>query len=382
MPATIISKAQLEAMMPPVDDPPIALAKEAIVLLEQRMKTEFGVRPQFGAELEFATQSRIKMPLKIKRPENIKSARRPIASIQQTKHKRDPVFPNSPVVAYTYIELCADSGWGTWEVLLTHQPVRGDGTVRPSGGLEIARAIEALKFQLCHPKSGYKNGWRSVAVTKWQDFLEKADSKAVIQGSISDYTTLGLHLNGNLVDIQNGVSLSMGDGNYLQYLLHGLKQQFVESHYLLGTSDPSIQRMHSRAYNLSFLNGCNRYIENTLPHADSNPYYVAMLELAGIYRGLYAHRAGAQQADSALEANESSKKKECDNRATATAKTLKSQFEQSHLLRDTLNDLRTGLGDEFYAAIEKLPPGKEQSAVAKMHAMRGELPHTSQRIRY
>ena len=384
MPATIISKAELAAIVPPVDDPPIALAKEAIGLLEQRMNDEFKVRPQMGAELEFATQSphEIKIPIftyrTIKKP-NVNA----IPAI--LRDKVTPPFPHSRTAAYVYREMSHDKDWKKWEVVSSHQPVDNDNNIRPSGGLEIARSVEALQYQLCHPRSGKKNGHRTAAIKHWQTFLAQPDSKIVIQGSVGRHTTCGLHINASL-DTGEPV-WQYSEDTSLASALEQSRSVFSDSLYLLGVSPEAMKRWELRnSYPITWRvrESCkpSRYIENQLPHADSNSYYVAMLTDVALYLGLREHdRNAAKTIDEYITMADKWKTVYPANRGNDTPDDLKQQFEESNLLRNTLNQLRVGLGDEFFAAIEKFSPGTEQSATAKMHAARGESPHTSERIR-
>ena len=94
------------------------------------------------------------------------------------------------------------------------------------------------------------------------------------------------------------------------------------------------------------------YLENKIAGASSNPYYAVMLNLAGIYTGLSAQETIEQRHSSQDYANLSSAE-------------LTEAFQNGHKLRDVLNELEPGLGQRFYAAIDKCPPGQEKTAQEK-----------------
>ncbi len=354
----------------PPDDEPVALAKHAIKLLEQRIGHDYGATILMGAEQEFSLFTDIVNDGKTNPygMDDMKAnAHGGRASIARAPHLRDRYFPESRRINRTYREQAYGNHWHKFEVVLSHVPSNEDGSAAARSPSILARSIEALRGQL--KSTDFSHYGMNIQVPPSKDGSESAYFDPAI-----DNVTNGFNLNISLLD-SDGKSM-FHDPAGMEDRQHGIQGQCMraigamhdENLYLLGNDASSIRRWSNRfgfhaprvPYTSQVVPRENKtrgdeptaYLENKIASASSNPYYAVMLNLAGIYAGLGAHETTEQRYSSLDYANLSSTE-------------LNDAFHSGQKLRDVLNELESGLGNRFYEAISKCPPGQEKTAQQK-----------------
>lgn len=355
------------------DDEPVALAKHAIRVLEEKLASQFNVKPVMGAELEFGILPRgddTFLGILGKEQTVIHNGIDDIyaPSVTRVHLERDNWFPDSHRVAYSYRESPQPHTlWQQAEVVISHQPTRG------ADSLSLARTIEAMRHHLRTLPRGYKPGSSMTFdglqhYAKWKPLHRTIGDTIRFDASIAGANIHnGMHLNCSFIDSRTGETC-LDDDRTQRHCMNGISAMCEENLYLLGSSYPALERFMN-----NFGRGANTqhhlckakhqalasYVENRIPPADANPYYAVMLQLAGMYRTL-------QQQD-----------RDADPQArvsTAYEKLSPALLYQRHtkgtLLRDTLNRVEPGLGEKFMSGIVRHPPGQERTAQQKLHAER------------
>lgn len=354
----------------PHDDEPIALAKHAIKLLEEHIKRDYGATVLMGAEQEFSAFTDTVNDGK-SNPygmDDMKAnAYGGTASIARALYLRDKHFPNSRRVNRTYREQAYNNNWHKFEVVLSHIPANADGSEAPRSPSILARSVEALRSQL--KRTDLKHHGISAKVP-----LGKDGSQSVYFDPSIDNVTNGFNLNISLLDSDGKSMFNKPSGvadphsGIQGKCMREISAIHDENLYLLGHDTSSIRRwsnrfgFHSPRVPITFqvvprenkTRGTDSasYLENKIASASSNPYYAVMLNLAGIYSGLNAQETTPQRYSAQDYANLSSTK-------------LKQTFQNGTKLRDVLNQLEPGLGERFYEAVKKCPPGQEKTAQEK-----------------
>lgn len=370
-----------------IADDPVALAAHAIRLLDKKLADDYGVRLRMGAELEFLAHTKDK-----ERPPTAKEFGVPespqkypqtwLPSIMKSdepapgKAAKDNWFPDSRRVAHSYKEKMVTTtlnGIGKFEVVLTHRPMQEDGTPINRSSLGLVREIEGLKRQIISPAAGYKPGHQpnGTRARRWQQFhrdtIDRIQMDAYDIDDMGKSITCGLHLNSSLEDIATGENLQA----YLKFPKIGRSLQpiFHEGLYLLLPNHEGWERIFKRNIDQSqpgtsiisqiVPHDIHHYTENKVPAIDSNTHYAVMLQLLGTYHGLKTQNF-ARDADGYVTINDAEHPPLVRIRDFPHTRQL---FQQGTIIRDRLNDLETGLGDRFCAAIAHTPPGRESSAL-------------------
>jgi hypothetical protein len=383
------------------DDPPVALAKRAITLLEAKIREEFDLQLPIGVELEFGVLASPRggngpVTDDYGIPDALGKVTNHTASAYRHAKNRDAWFPESRRVAYSYREESQDDRWDMMEVVLTHEPRGADGARLPIDALATARNVEALRHQLHRPASGYmprKPGSGTppaqLGVRYWQqhrrDAVDILSTDAVIPGT---FNTHGMHLNMSLVDAttQENIMLrsALNAETVTNMLRQGIGTMQMENLWLLCPHNPSLQRQAMRMDALSDVmgrvknkRGQKDYVENSLPGADCNPYYAVMLQLAGTYLALkeaqfgYDYAAQKHVLGNPHYAHDLKAPRPGDKQVRElTIGDLQTHFQEGTQLRNVLNRCEAGLGDAFHEAIGKIPPGKEKTGLDRLHEQR------------
>ncbi|PZP86357.1 MAG: hypothetical protein DI582_03180 [Azospirillum brasilense] len=406
------------------DDEPVALAKHAIVLLEQHLAQRYGVYWEGGAEVEFT--ARVRPGLDHAR---MRFGTRDSAAVKQhgtgasaSKHPfhKDAWFPDSRYVTYGYREYGGYGPHAMLEAVLTHEPAGADGTPLPHHGMQLARNIEALRYQLRSPAPGYKNTpvqapnpvqyhlteatrqaqalWHTLLPTagappaenphragRWQAFhrtrlAEVAFGTFLPEHEAHEAMTLGLHINSSLKDIETGESVHP-TREHTANLLHATQRMMHAGGYLLNPTDDNWQRWSHRTADAPFsryqgernarevkvVDGAGGfYMENKLPPANCNPYYALMLQFMAFEVALREQHFQRTAEGYSLQSAPTG-----PVIPAASPAQQKQQFFDG-ALQGELNRLEDGLGDRFLAAIAHMPPGTEKTAMDKRHAEKGE----------
>lgn len=404
------------------DDEPVALAKDAIRLLEDHLAATYGLAVECGAELEFAVQippgqHRDAWRYGVPYGDAAKVHGTESSAAKHFFHK-SPWFPDSRRITYGYRE---SSGYGRHvklEAVLTHDPSTANGTPVAQSALDLARNVEALRYQLLNPAPGYKHDGmpaqhplryaathtaraakalfhtlapgqppetnHAYQAAHWQKFRRERltdleFSRMLPESGAEEAMTLGLHFNASLIDASGNCAHPTRE--MTRILAQSCLETADEGNYLMTASTSNWQRLRERtghfipeiardiyARQVRVAEGHSGfYIENRMPPADCNPYYAVMLQLLGIERGLrrqHFRRTGSGYTmDAAGPATMP--------QAPDSPDQMQARFHQADL-RDQMNGLEDGLGDRFYAAIAHCPPGTERTAMDKRHAERGE----------
>lgn len=343
-------------------DDPEALAKHAIKLLEQRIRNDFGLRVAMGAEVEFAvlpnqanlTDARFSLP------DKLGSDFLYTASAARSQKQRDRWFPESRRVNRTYRESPTMCSWQQMEVVLTHEPSRADGEPLKTDCITLGHTIAALRNHIKHMPRGLKNAptqEQQIDRFYWQQLRAHHIHEVRFNASIpSSNIHNGLHLNMSLIGADNCEPI-LQQPRMATQLQNNLGYMMEENLYLLGSSYPAIERWrdHYGRRVTTFSQQIKKkvdYLENRLPAADSNPYYAIMLQLAGTYNALAESSEDASQCDP-----------QTHHMDMLSPSLLMKEFNNGILLKQTLNTMEPGLGNRFYAAIAKTPPGHEKSAL-------------------
>jgi hypothetical protein len=385
------------------NDHPEGLAKHAIRLLERQIHREFGAVLRLGAEVEYSLVPRHpdavgieqRKPIHIESEKDQLQARGFAPAIRQeadqntrfssrkpeTSHYgahldidltrqhhalnddadiprpwhegttrltnlRDPIFPDSHYIAYSYDEFTP----GMHEAVISHEG-RHD-SLPPDGrrALTFARSIAALRSTM------------SDCADLNRRFARDAEHNALLAEAARDWSvnfapalphrnsvdTQGLHIN-LTVHKENGERLGKQ-----QRLLAPLQTMFSDGAYLLLTNALAFMRESERKLD-SIPDQCarmkdgattNDHIEICRPASDSNAYYATLLTLLGVYDGL-KHPARPPHENPLFAHNEAAYKERFhaeNNRVIAA-----------------LNALEPNLGARFRTAIAKYPPGTEQA---------------------
>ncbi|PZP86359.1 MAG: hypothetical protein DI582_03190 [Azospirillum brasilense] len=386
------------------DDPPVALAKRAIKLLEAKIRQEFDLELPLGVELEFGVlsnqrQHKASPAEQYGVPDALGKISNHTASAYRHPKNRDAWFPESRRVAYSYREESNDDRWDMMEVVLTHEPRGQDGTRLPIDALATARAVEALRHQLHQPSSGYmprKHGagipTAQLGVRYWQqqrrDTIDMLVTEAVVPGTFNSH---GMHLNMSLVDASTQENVMLRSGLSAETVTNMLRQGIgavqMENLWLVCPHRRSMERQSMRMGPISDVmgrvknkRGQKDYVENSLPGADCNPYYAIMLQLAGTYLALkeaqfgydyttQQHVLGNPDYAQDLKAPQPGEKQV----NALTLNDLQANFRAGSHLRDALDACEPGLGDAFHHAIEQTPPGYEKSGMDKLQKTRRTL---------
>lgn len=403
-----------------VGENPEALAKKAIVALERALREEFGVDMQVGAELEYE----VRVPPDLLVTKKIKEMNNPlqvhphapdaqeraagtpaltvpdVASAPdstKTIQVRDPLFPESGLVSYSYHE--ADrpgGGWHVYETIVPHDGKQnavafGDG--RMNG---LARIIEALRKTVAHtPPSRTRfaedpdhNAWlgrmaHGITERSTTALGPHPDDPSIVHGM---HINLSFSCDGTpFFTGHPDAEAGMGKARALQ---RGMAEAFNENAYLLHGTPESLQRAcygmhdfeHQGVRGMSIHKDEHRapvYLEVRRPPSDANPYYAAMVTLLGVYHTLKDY--GFDRATQAFAQTEKTRPftsnpipgaphpdtplyPESFRRHLDLAGKMKAQFTDKHrLLERTLNTLEPDLGSRFMAAVERTPPGAEKT---------------------
>lgn len=360
------------------DDAPVALARHAIRLLDRQLKQEFGATALLGAEQEFAVlmpslnSHHEESPFTIYHQQDGSTGS--TASIARPHGERDSWFPESRRVNRSYREAATGAYWHQLEVVLTHQPANADGSPASHSPLTLARSIEALRHQLQRGDRGFLHGSDARLMQHYTNEQQRQQVQEVCFAPHIEGTAIfnGMHVNASLVDAK-GQGLFDSDLTRKQHCLQSIGRLQAENLALLGNDAPSRARLQLR-YGTSDMDGmnyCNQvlprtngtvhFLENQVPNGSSNPYYAVMLTMAGLLDGMQRHARGdapdqpyAEQSFNELD-----------------AQTMADRFRHGRELRALLNRLEPELGDRFYDAIAKCPPGMERSLQEKRHLDRG-----------
>ena len=357
----------------PADDPPVALAKHAIRLLEQRLAEDYGIRAIMGAEIEFAAFAASDRPGgQFGLPYKDSKAHDPRPSAAKPPKHRDAWFPESRRVAYAYHESATGriAGHEQLELVLTHTPMRADGAALPHDALGLARSIEAARHHLKRLPLGYKPGAMSFAgmqnYARWKPMHRRMGDTIRFDAAVpGELFHNGLHLNCSFADAVTGQE-RLDHPHARDHLMNGIAAMAEENLYLLGSSYPAIER-----FERNFGRGANTryhlckardeaeqsYIENRIPPADANSYYAVLLQLAAVHRTLAQGGLDVPAPEIVSHGFEQ-----------LTPVALRRRFLDGSQLGETLEGLETGLGTKFRAAIARHPPGTERSAQDKVHA--------------
>jgi hypothetical protein len=220
----------------------------------------------------------------------------------------------------------------------------------------LARCIEGLSHHLEYASSGVKNPLRGPTAKqtrKWQKFRDE-EVGSVTRDS-NDSNTYGLHLNFSLRDRTTGKNIFDAHGIDMDsvYILNATSQAFEQNISLLLTNEAAQRRHHKRMdgeFNFNVkIPEASFYVENKLPAASCNPYYAVMLQLIAIRRMMQQH----------LERNE-------DGQWGIKEILEIPDQKETHYIALDLNELKPGLGDQFEAALQALPPGSEKSSQQKI----------------
>jgi len=383
------------------DDPPVALAKRAIKLLESKIRQEFDLALPIGVELEFGVlanqrQDHASPAEQYGVPDALGKVSNHTASAYRHPKNRDAWFPESRRVAYSYREESNDDRWDMMEVVLTHEPRGQDGTRLPIDALTTARNVEALRHQLHQPANGYMPRPRGrgtppaqLGVRYWQqrrrEGIDILTTEAVVPGT---YNSHGMHLNMSLVDATTQENIMLQSALNAETVTNMLRQGIgtlqMENLWLVCPHRRSMERQSMRMGPISDVmgrvknkRGQKDYVENSLPGADCNPYYAIMLQLAGTYLALketgfgYDYSAQRHVLDNPDYAHDLKAPRPGEKQVSElTLNDLQANFREGTHLRAVLDACEPGLGKAFHEAIEKTPPGYEKSSMDRLQEQR------------
>lgn len=377
---------------------PRDLARHAIRLLEQQLYKKFSVTLTMGAELEFSLfpcvntnhghaihyeKRRGEQKLDKYAPANRKTPWQnadfyiPGIKRMHMPNIRDPLFPESPIICYSYME----EEEGKYEAVLSHKAHCNHEYPNGNRALLFARSIEATQHTILHSdvhKGRYAANERHHGILqrlaqKWQPTLD-----AYCGECPNDYEerTHGLHLNITLKskgrDVPNQFYLAE------KALRFGIGGTMTEGAYLLLAEPTCEMRLKERIFGNAGAhhtyiksrvtegdNGDHHTatcIELQSPAATSDPYYAVMMALAGIYytlaQGRFDSQKGVLRETSALQQYAKYRP------SNVNPNYAKRFFRGEQRIVSILNQLgpasetEEALGDRFKAAIIAHPPTK------------------------
>ncbi len=323
---------------------PERLAKRAITLLEQHLKTHYGLNVEMGAELEFGAFAPPSHPLHTvpgKPPKLDAALYRPFGDRTPQDEAAHAYYAHSPYISSIHREaLKIEQPYpcNQYELVFSHQ---GDfGTYGEGRFVNLGRAIAREKSRLLKDPQ-----------------LEHVTFAPQTDGTHEgDYLMNGLHLNISLKR-EDGTSPLVASlknivyGQLLrkrkciptpesEWLIRAISRCQREGQYMLGATPDHLDRVGHLQMNNDVY--CLRsgdtgiYLENRAPAADANPYYAIMLLLAGVVHGL-----------------ESQKNPEPGMSMIASSSfTCAQDFKTSTALIPLLNRLEPELGDQLRESIE------------------------------
>lgn len=349
-----------------------AVAKEAIALLEQRIHDEFGVTVKMGAELEFAVGLHRENPdffyetnaafLLKEKDEAVVAGTDP--SLIRDEDEKCPHFPDSPRVAYGYIDKNGVSAqWDTLEYILSHEPCDSQGLPIKRPMAALAREIEALTRQVCQPVRGYKNPRDAFdhqdQAAHWQRFHRDEVREIRAHSYLPEENmAFGLHLNFSLWDKDHkSWNLRSDHREFANQMYESTCRLFAENAALIAETSNARTRMQKQfsgvhAFEHHHVGHHSKgYYENKICGIDTDPYYAVMLQLAAIYEGLDQFRVSNPHPmpESESLGTEKYTSSRLEIATKMDAQVLREEFADARYnqLPKLLNKLQPKLGDRF-----------------------------------
>lgn len=280
------------------------LYREAINLLETKIYEEFGYNVRMGAEFEYLVECNSDLPhemqynpLGLKNALDVKHLSYVPSEEQELSCNRDPLFPKSPYVTYSYRELKHTHPYYLCESVISHEanygpmdPAQNNGTLTRMS--RLGDVISSLRNTVLNGDGGSKRDFR-------RHYVDKVSCKAYDTAS---NTKSDLHLNVSLVDAKDGWILNH---SFYNTIVPFLARASADGMKLIGTDENHHERYKKKGgdhYNLDEelcvadprdnKRFTESWIENRLPAADSDPHLSILVTLVGIYRGLEWRRDG------------------------------------------------------------------------------------------
>jgi hypothetical protein len=380
-------------------DNPETVAIEAIKRVEKAINEKFGIELQAGIELEygvFIPPGAKSYPTALRRKPKI--LREDYTPSGHRRSRRDPFFPNSPSVAYSYPENTVNRSNGDeaelvheHETVLSHHGLhRGlrtpDGQVPyrtiPMGEgrlVQLARETEALRRTIAYPQTTlHPDATRSKAGSHRLEQFNRDFPYRVTDAYAANI--LGMHVNismwdakqksrKNITSLLQKVTSSGPKHEENLNVLSAIQMRIWQAaeHILLST-EASKQRKNIYGSHdaLWFFEGNNHnttHIEYQLPPASANPYYAALISLVATYELLEAvdYKSGRPINTRALDALAQSKTIAWNEREASLTEVQRVFFAPNNRFREVLNTIQPQLGDRLVEAIKRYPPGQEKT---------------------
>ena len=364
---------------------PEAIAKHAIAVLEKRLWDKHGQYLRYGCELEWSFLPKpgrrttlcrpILMDIKDKVHDDLTEDQIFVPAKRRVHKKqvrylpahendwvvgvREPLFPDSPYVSYSYQEDARKH-----ETIISHEGTH-DRLSAGRRGLTFARAIEALQHTLTTTETRRpplsKDEWMEATLrnleSDWRIIMPAKSSKA--QGNV----THGMHINISVHSKSN--STTPDEEPWQRHYTDGLAKAYNEGLWLLNGSKSALRRTQEREeHSHQIYDGIHvragDYTEIKLPPADGNPYYATLLALVGI---LHAHAIEQSEAGGkyfAIPRLDRNTYQE-DTFKLGPRNIQKRFMHGERVIINTLNESEPGLGDRFARALTHTPPGHEHS---------------------
>ncbi len=338
---------------------PVERAKEAIRVLENKIRSEFGCEVHLGSEIEFVVKAKPGLqftgnPLELE-PGKLNTTEEDFTpqGWRPDGEQADKLYPKSPYICYSYVESAQKPPLYKYEVVVSHRAISKDHLDgEHSRGNLLARVIEATNADILGQYQGGKmpTGSYYAHVQALRDKTE-----AVHLTPFIEYITCGQHIN---VSVVGDPALLTPDAH--KKIEESIKDVTLDGLYLLGTDKASLARFEKRS-TAKYVMDKGGYFENAIPSAASNPYYSTLLTLAGVYEGLC--RARGQQHALPAYLEKGRKSWETGRLADIAPRAEDVFFKQDNSVTRVLNQVQSGLGSQFSQTIRDFPPGREMRRV-------------------
>lgn len=275
----------------------------------------------------------------------------------------DCLFPDSSWISHTYCEdVPMENGWSQYEHVISHQGPQEDITFGEGRMLKLARATEALRKTVASTPKERRNFAKQPLHNQWLNHVANAITERSTEAISPTGHPQGMHINFSLT--RKGKAL-LRFKEEREAFERPLGDMVRENEYLMLPSEQAYQRSKTRenqhVYGAHESN--TPYLEITSPSSESNPYYAMLVTLAGIYYALgdrgFDKQSGKFEAThqaAALYPNPKGRKEF----ASFADRAPDRFFDGHYLLPQLLNHLEPELGNQFFDAIERVPPGKEK----------------------
>lgn len=380
-----------------VDHTPASkIAREAIPLLEKAIRDRFGLTVKMGAELEFSVIPSDRLLAQYRRGEQTRSLEGFIdplkmslaggktydytPSNQKPAKRKVRFFGESTAICYGHEERDpgnTEAGTFKYEYVFTHNTGQDlqfladeiTDTKRMMQGKSPAftdapRLSNNLKYPF--PKGYWK--WISfdpslpyypigeVAETFGADMGTRS-IRSQSSGLRNIHPTHGLHFNVSLLSDSGGmVYLNQRNiaADFPTTVASGIYRATKDAALALDSANSFVRREKGYVTRAQVVvrdegDSINMRIENRLPDASCNPHIGAMINLVGIYYALDAMKFDKSTLD--YQAAPALQSIDMDDKIPIHRNDQIATFKSETIVKDTLNKVEEGLGDEFHKAV-------------------------------